>query len=106
MLNEKSLKNIKEIKVFKDFQISDKKLFLKGTNNGVVKVTCSNFIAAKSLVDLNVFFGFDINNNIYVNGFLLKNKSYKISSESISEIKIISEDPLNPKQKVLSIIID
>ena len=100
-----SLKNIKIVNVFKDFKISDKNLFLKVKSNGVVKVACSDFIAAKSLVDLNVFFGFDINNNIYVNGFLLKNKSYKISSESISEIKIISEDPLYPKQKVLSITI-
>jgi hypothetical protein len=52
---------------------------------------------------LNVFFGLNEENDIYVNGYLLENKNQKISSESIVGIELIKADNFRLKKSVLNI---
>jgi len=51
------------------------------------------------------FFGLNADTDLYVNGFLLENKNYKIASNSIAKIEIIEPDNLFLDRRVLNISI-
>ncbi|WP_139150297.1 hypothetical protein [Cellulophaga baltica] len=50
------------------------------------------------------FFGFGEHNKIYIDGYLLENKNYRIALTGITEIEIIEPDKANGlKNKALNI---
>ncbi|WP_341221185.1 hypothetical protein [Polaribacter atrinae] len=113
--------NLQTAEFSKDDKLSSEKLFsaelmkqeiLKPElkNGGIIKIETEFKFNIKTQKDLNTFFGLKESNDIFVNGYLL-NKKYSIINECIKEIqfikenKLIKNDNLFLKNKVLNIVI-
>jgi len=62
-------------------------------------------LESKTQEELNEFFGLNSDNDLYVNGFLLENKEYKISSNSIAKVEVLEADDVFLHNPVLNITI-
>ncbi|MFD2917422.1 hypothetical protein [Psychroserpens luteus] len=98
-INEKEIKNIS---VLVDKPNKQEHKFYNLTENGIVFVSLNIETDYRTQSELNRFFGFKKNNEIYVNGYLLESSNYKIASNSISKIDVVIKDVTN-KTKVLNV---
>lgn len=106
--NQKFLDTKKDViagvDVLKDNSNKEQHSFFNLTENGIVFITVKKDILFKTQDDLNNFFKLPKNNDIYVNGYLLEHKNYKIASESIVEIEVIEPNSTNKlRNKILNI---
>lgn len=99
--------HIQEVNVNKEKKLSStKNLFFNNDKGGIMLAKTDYTIKTKSQEDLNSFFGLDPGTDVYVNGFLLENKKYRIASESIIKIEIIARDHQFIEKHVLNISIE
>jgi len=97
---------IQELNIHKEEKLSTKEnLFYKNDNKGIMVGKTEFDIETKLQGDLNEFFGLNADTDLYVNGFLLENKNYKIASNSITKIEIIEPTNLFLDKRVLNISI-
>tara|TARA_R110000744_G_scaffold304406_1_gene412936 strand:- start:183 stop:383 length:201 start_codon:yes stop_codon:yes gene_type:complete len=54
--------------------------FYNLSDNGIVLVTLKKNIAYKTQAELNTFFGLDVNNSVYVNGYLIEKSTFKVAT--------------------------
>jgi hypothetical protein len=100
--NDKEL--IKEISVLKDKPNRKEAKYYNLTENGILFVSLKIKTAFKTQPELNVFFGIDKSNQIYVNGYLLESPNYKVATESIIEIELIEPNADNKlKDKIINV---
>ena len=106
LLNSISKEQILELDIKKGKEIGAKKLFLpEEKNSGLLIATVKKEFKTRTQQELNQFFDLDPANDIYVNGYLLEDKSFLISAESIKKIEVIPADDLFLKKEVLNISI-
>ena len=85
---------------------SKENLFYNSNEKAGIMVAETDFdFETKTQEELNEFFGLNSNNDLYLNGFLLENKKYKISSNSIAKIEVIEPDNFFLNKPVLNITI-
>lgn len=107
LLNRTSSEKILEVKIFKDKKLSDTNLFIENKNyKGIVTAKIKHQFKYKTQKELNLFFGLDEKNDIYINGYLIEDKSQNIVTESISGIAIIQPQNLRINKPVLNIDIE
>ncbi len=107
LLNRTSSEKILEVKIFKDKKLSDTNLFIENKNyKGIVTAKIKHQFKYKTQKELNLFFGLDEKNDIYINGYLIEDKSQNIVTESISGISIIQPQNLRINKPVLNIDIE
>jgi len=98
---------IQELTIYKEETLSSKEnLFFNNDKGGIMVAKTEFDINTKNQEDLNEFFGLNANTDLYVNGFLLENKNYRIASNSITKIEIIDRGKLFLKRRVLNISIE
>ena len=74
------------------------------TEHGILLVDLKVSIASKTQSELKKFFGLGEHNEMYIDGYLLENKNYRIALTGITEIEIIEPDNANGlKNKALNI---
>lgn len=106
LLNSISKEHIVDLDIKKGKEIGAKKLFLpEAENSGLLIATVKKEIKTRTQQELNQFFDLEASNDIYVNGYLLEDKSFLISAESIKKIEVIPADDLFLKKEVLNISI-
>ena len=104
MLNKISSDKVLELNIFKERKLGSTYLFIENEKSvGIITANINHEFKLKSQKELNVFFGLNEENDIYVNGYLLENKNQKISSESIVGIELIKADNFRLKKSVLNI---
>jgi hypothetical protein len=97
---------IQELNIYREEKLSSKENLFYNNDKGGIMVAKTKFdIETKVQKDLNEFFGLNADTDLYVNGFLLENKNYKIASNSIAKIEIIEPDNLFLDRRVLNISI-
>lgn len=116
--NEKTLANfgtskeelekfIKEISVLKDKQNKNLNGYYNLTESGLLFIELKNnspSLKSKTQAELNTFFELNELTDIYIDGYLIENKKYRISLTGVSEIEIIEPNFENGlKEKVLNI---
>lgn len=107
LLNKISSDKIEEMNVFKERKLSSNCLFIENEKSaGIIIANINHEFKLKSQKELNLFFGLNEENNIYVNGYLIENKNQNISSESIVGIELIKADNFRLKKPVLNIEIE
>jgi len=107
LLNKISSDKIQEMNVFKERKLSSNYLFIENEKSaGIIIANINHEFKLKSQKELNLFFGLNEENSIYVNGYLIENKNQNISSESIVGIKLIKADNFRLKKPVLNIEIE
>lgn len=96
---------IGEMNMLQEKQLSTKEnLFHNGRNTkGIMEIKTGFDFSTKTQEEINRFFGLDPSNDLYINGFLIENKKYKISSESIASIEIIEPNDVFLRKKVINI---
>ena len=95
---------ILDISVLKDKPTRDQDKIYNLTENGVVFIKLKNKLKYKTQNELNIFFGLNSKNNLYVNGYLLEESDYKIATESIIDIELISPNTENKfKNKTINV---
>lgn len=106
LLNSVSKEQIVELDIQKSKEIGTKTLFLpEGRTSGLLVATVNKEFKTRSQQELNKFFGLEASNDIYVNGYLLEDKNFLVSAESIKKIEVIPADDLFLKKDVLNISI-
>ena len=79
LLNKISPEKVLELNIFKERKLSNTYLFIEnGKNVGIVKANINDEFKFKSQKELNIFFGLNEENDIYVNGYLIENKNQNI----------------------------
>jgi hypothetical protein len=107
LLNKISSDKVLELTIFKERKLSATCLFIENEKSaGIIIANIKHEFNVKSQKELNVFFGMNENNDIYVNGYLIENKNQNISSESILGIELIKADNFRLKKSVLNIEIE
>ena len=95
---------VKEVYVLKDKQNRDKSDYYNLTEHGLVFLDFKESPESKTQSELNEFFGLDRKGEIYIDGYLLESKKYRIALPGITEIEIVEPDKENGlKNKVLNI---
>jgi len=93
--------------VHKEKKLSSKEnLFFDNDKGGLIYAKTDFNIKTKNQEDLNDFFGLNTDTDLYVNGFLLENKNYRIALNSITKIEIIERDKQFLKKRVLNISVE
>ncbi|TBN16435.1 hypothetical protein [Hyunsoonleella pacifica] len=69
--------------------------FFNLSEGGIVFVTLKETPAFKTQAELNEFFGIHKDNQVYLNGYLIEDKDYKIATNSIVEVELIKPDSRN-----------
>jgi hypothetical protein len=104
LLNKISSDKVLELNIFKERKLGSTYLFIENEKSaGIITANINHEFKLKSQKELNVFFGLNEENDIYINGYLLENKNQKISSESIVGIELIKADNFRLKKSVLNI---
>lgn len=98
---------IKAMSIHREEKLSAKEnLFYRSNNeSGLIKAKIDFEVDVKTQEDLNEFFGLPANNDLYVNGYFLENRNYKISSHSIAKVEIIEPDNVLVDKRVLNVTI-
>jgi hypothetical protein len=97
---------ISEIRVFKNQEISSTNLFpVDKQANGIVEVNIDSQFDLKTQKELNIFFGLNPSNDIYLNGYLIEDKIRSVSTESIKKIELIPPNGIILKASALNITI-
>ncbi|WP_121667427.1 hypothetical protein [Mesonia aquimarina] len=105
-LNTYSSKDLNKLDVVKDKPLSSKYLFIEDQHkNSLIKAEIIGDFKTKSQKELNIFFGLKETNDIYVNGYLLEDKSRQILTKSIKKIELIEADKVRLKTSILNITI-
>ncbi|MCG1034857.1 hypothetical protein [Polaribacter sargassicola] len=104
LLNKTSSQNILELEVNKEKKLSSTYLFVENEKSGgIIEVNIKEKFKVKSQKELNSFFGLNEKNDIYVNGYLIENKSFNILSESIVAIELVNANNFKLNKKFLNI---
>tara|TARA_B100000508_G_C11275932_1_gene188046 strand:- start:73 stop:537 length:465 start_codon:yes stop_codon:yes gene_type:complete len=99
--------NILKLDILKESELSSIKLFsTEKSNNGIIKVDINFKLNVKTQKELNLFFGLDQLNNIYVNRYLIEDKTKSILTESMIKIELIKADNIFLKKASLNITIE
>jgi|TARA_B100000378_G_C17817584_1_gene333181 hypothetical protein len=107
LLNNISTDKVLELNIFKERKLSTTYLFIENEKNaGIVIANVTHEFKQKTQKELNIFFGLNEKNDVYVNGYLIENKNQNISSESIVGIELIKADNFRTKKSVLNIEIE
>ena len=107
LLNKISSDKVLELNIFKEKKLGATYLFIENEKStGIIIANINHEFKLKSQKELNVFFGLNEENDIYVNGYLIENKNQNISSESIVGIELIKADNFRLKKAVLNIEIE
>jgi hypothetical protein len=107
LLNKISPEDILELNIFKETKLSSTFLFIENEKSaGIIAAKIKHEFKVKSQKELNNFFGLNEMNDIYVNGYLIKNKNQHIATESIVGIELIKADNFRLKKSVLNIKIE
>lgn len=107
LLNKISSDKVVELNVFKERKLGSTYLFIENEKNaGIIIANINHEFKLKSQKELNAFFGLDVENDIYVNGYLIENKNQNISSESIVGIELIKADNFRLNKPILNIEIE
>ena len=69
--------------------------FYNLTAEGIVFFSLNKELTFKTQAELNLFFGINSKNGVYVDGYLIENAEYKIATESIVEIELINPNSKN-----------
>ena len=113
--NESLLKNIgktkqeisdtiEEISVLKDKPNRENSDYFNLTEYGIVLVALKDDIICKTQEELIEFFKLPKQTDLYIDGYLLENKNYKIALTAIKEIEIVEPNTENGlKSSVLNI---
>ncbi len=86
---------VDDVSVLKDKPNREENKFYNLTAQGVLFVKLNRQIAVKTQSELADFYGIDLSNGIFVDGYLLESPDYQISSESIIEVQVIKPNPEN-----------
>lgn len=98
--------DILELLILKSEKLSDTYLFFnKEPKTSIVKVTTNKTFTIKTQKELNNFFGLPENNPIYLHGFLLENKDYKIINQCITSIEFVKTNMLQVQKPALNLTI-
>ena len=104
LLNKISTDKVLELNIFKERKLSTTYLFIENEKNaGIVIANVTHEFKQKTQKELNIFFGLNEKNDVYVNGYLIENKNQNISSESIVGIELIKADNFRTKKSILNI---
>ncbi|EGV44947.1 hypothetical protein BZARG_83 [Bizionia argentinensis JUB59] len=104
LLNKVASDNILELSIFKERKLSSTFLFIENKKSaGIIIAKIKHQIKLKSQKELNLFFGLNEKNDVYVNGYLIENKNQNISSESIVGVELIKAENFRLKNSVLNI---
>lgn len=107
LLNKISSDKVIELNIFKERKLGSTYLFIENEKNaGIIIANINHEFILKSQKELNAFFGLNVENDIYVNGYLIENKNQNISSESIVGIELIKADNFRLEKPVLNIEIE
>ena len=107
LLNKISSDKVLELNIFKERKLSTTYLYIENKKNaGIIITKINHEFKLKTQKELNVFFGLNEKNDIYVNGYLIENKNQNISSESIVGIELIKADNFRTQKSVLNIEIE
>ena len=107
LLNKISSDKVLELNIFKERKLSTTYLYIENKKNaGIIITKINHEFKLKTQKELNVFFGLNEKNDIYVNGYLIENKNQNISSESIVGIELIKADNFRTTIPVLNIEIE
>lgn len=99
-VNEK----VNEIGVLKDKQNRELSDYYNLTEHGLVLLDLKEIPESKTQLELKEFFGLDKQNEIYIDGYLLEGKKYRIALSGVTEIEILEPDNANGlKTRVLNI---
>ena len=103
--SEKEAKEmVKEISVLKIKGNRKENDYYNLTDYGLVYLDIKESPESKTQSELNKFFGFDENGKIFIDGYLLESKKYRIALTGITEIEIVEPDSVNRlKNKALNI---
>jgi len=97
-------KIINQVSVLKDKQNRKLNTYYNLTEYGMVFIDLTKEISSKTQAELNTFFGFNEQTDIYVDGYLVENKNFDICLTGISDIEIIQPNAENKlKGQVLNI---
>lgn len=78
--------------------------FYNLSENGIVFVNMNKNVKTISQQELNNFFNINPMNEVYVNGYLIEHRDYKIATESIAKIEFIEPNAKNNlKNKIVNI---
>lgn len=98
--SEKEIKEkVGEISVLKKKPNRKNSDYYNLSSQGMVFVDLKENVFSKSQSELNEFFGLDKQNEIYIDGFLLESKEYRIALTGITEIEIVEPDDANGLKK-------
>ena len=86
---EEILKKVNKISVIKDKQSREFSDYYNLIGQGVLFVDLKEKPISKSQSELNDFFGLNKQNEIYIDGYLLESKKYRISLIGVTEIEIV-----------------
>ncbi|GAL82509.1 hypothetical protein JCM19274_1798 [Algibacter lectus] len=101
---EEILKKVNKISVIKDKQSREFSDYYNLIGQGVLFVDLKEKPISKSQSELNDFFGLNKQNKIYIDGYLLESKKYRISLIGVTEIEIVEPNNINGlKSRVLNI---
>jgi len=107
LLNKISSNKILELNIFKERKLSTNYLFIENKKNvGIIIAKINHQFKLKTQKELNIFFGMNEKNDIYVNGYLIENKNQNITTESIVGIELIKAENFRLKKSVLNIKIE
>jgi len=106
LLNKISSNKVLELNIFKERKLSTNYLFIENKKNaGIIIAKINHEFKLKTQKELNIFFGMNEKNDIYVNGYLI-DKNQNITTESIVGIELIKADNFRLKKSVLNIEIE
>lgn len=101
---EEIQEKMNEISVLKEKQDSTHNGHYNLTAQGILFVDLNETSICKTQSKLNVFFGLDQQNEMYVDGYLLESKNYLIALSAITELEIVQLNTDNGlKNKVLNV---
>ena len=101
---EEVKEKVDKISVLKDKGNRESNGFYNLTEYGIVFVDLKESPANKTQSELKDFFGMDKRTEIFIDGYLLENKNYRIALTGITEIDVIEPDNANGlKSKALNI---
>ena len=101
---ENSKELINEVSVLKAKPDKKRDEFYNLTEYGIIFIDFKNNIDFKTQPELNEFFNLKTENDVYIDGYLINNKKFKIATKSIIELELIYPNTLNKlKEKVLNI---
>lgn len=101
---EEVKEKVKEIAVLKGKGNRKENDYYNLTSYGLVFLDLKEIPESKTQAELKEFFGLDKENEIYIDGYLLEGKKYRIALNGVTEIEIVEPDNANGlENKVLNI---